>query len=315
MEVTYIKEISNWTELLGRRMKTYPVIVQKFCFHIKRLFGICNIIKTEENNKLVILPYTTEELLKRTIWYKKQLKKEKNVVLSKVLFRYKEFNIKNINSKIWDGKWLFPYLVIETIEYICSKSEKPMEQTNVAIMVSDTTEQNIQAILQLTQRVKSLSVITKRIAKFRQIEKNLYQEKGIAIKLSSNKRKSLKKEKIIINMDLKQEELNSYDINKKAIVIHIRETVNNLPRGFCGININQFEIVTREKRGFSEFLCSHRYETKIYQKVGVEYIQHILEQDKVKIAYLIGQRGRIEEQEYKRLLTHGKDYETFCKMY
>lgn len=59
--------------------------------------------------------------------------------------------------------------------------------------------------------------------------------------------------------------------------------------------------MAKEKNDFPEFFYSHRYEAKVYQKIGIAYMQERLQQDEVKIAYLIGQRGRIEEQEYKNV--------------
>lgn len=232
MRITYIKELESNKEIVGRLATKLPIFLQKTYIYIKKIFGICNTKKIGENKKLKVLPYTMEELLQKQRWYKKQLEKEKNIILSKNLFLNKELRIQDSKHKIHDGKFLFPFLIIHSLKYICSKIKVTLEQVNVAIVVSNITDQNMQIIIQLAQEVKSISIVTNKIAKFRKLEEKLYYEKGIAIKLSNNKKKSLKHEKIIINMDLNQEELKKYQINRKAIVINVKENVSELAKGF-----------------------------------------------------------------------------------
>lgn len=171
------------------------------------------------------------------------------------------------------------------------QSELNLEQINVAILVSDSTDENIKIVKELADKVKSISVITNKIIKFKRIEEKLFEEKGIAIKLTSNKKKSLKQEKIILNMDLNQKQLEEYEINRNAIIINIKETINTLPKSFQGININNLEIKGENLYSISGFFNIHSYEAKLE-----ENIKEILNKESIEIDYLIGQRGKIEEK-------------------
>lgn len=238
MRITYIKELENWQEILGKTMQKMPIFMQRIFYLLKKWIGISKKKKIEENSYLKILPYTEEELLEKKKWYQNQLKREENVVLSKNLFFNKKIEKLENNRMIWNGKKLFPFMILETIEYLEQKLEIPIEQMNMALVISETKEEEIQTILQLASKVKGLSIVSNQIKYFQKIEQSLYEEKGIAIKLSNNKKKSLKKEKIIINFDLTQEELLQYQINSKAILVNIKETIEELPKGFSR-NSNQ----------------------------------------------------------------------------
>lgn len=231
MRVTYIKEVKENNDILGKRILKYPDFIQKIYIYTKKKFGICNIKKISKNEKLKVLPYTIDELIQKQKWYKKQVMREENIILSKDILLNKTLEIEDC-CNIWDGKRLFQYLIVQTLEYISKKTEIDLEKMNVAILILDITNEKIKLIEQLAKRARCISVVTKNISKIRKIEEKLYKEKGIAIKVSNNKKKSLKRETIIINMDLKQKELEEYEINRKAIIINIKETIHTISKGF-----------------------------------------------------------------------------------
>ena len=102
-------------------------------------------------------------------------------------------------------------------------------------------------------------------------------------------------------MDFTEKELNKYTICQDAIIINIKNDINNLSKFFQGININNFEIERTEYdvNGFSSNNC---YETILYKKDTYNNIRLQLKKDKIKIKYLIGKRGKIEEKEYKNFI-------------
>ena len=73
MKVTYIKELRDNKEILGKRMLKCPNMMQKIDIGMKRKFGICNTVKIGKDEKLKVLPYTIEELIQKQTWYRKQL--------------------------------------------------------------------------------------------------------------------------------------------------------------------------------------------------------------------------------------------------
>ena len=65
-----------------------------------------------------------------------------------------------------------------------------------------------------------MNLITNNMKNFMKIEKQLYEKQGIALQITNNRRKSLLRSDIIINMDYTQEELNYCNFPKNAIIIN-----------------------------------------------------------------------------------------------
>lgn len=47
------------------------------------------------------------------------------------------------------------------------------------------------------------------------------------------------------------------------------------------------------------FLNSYNYERILFEKLEQEQVEEKLEKDEIEIMYLIGQRGKIQDKEYK----------------
>ena len=292
MNIIYLKTADNWQDIAKN----------KWIYMLRRIFHIPKTHKTYPNTIEYILPYKAVETkkIKRFLKCKKSVQ---GIVLEQKLLNNTQIcnQIKEKNIYLFNGKWLFKYLVLEVIQYICEKRRVKIDTLNVAILIKNTTEDNIQAILKIAEKVKNISIITSEINKFSKIEKSLYEEKGIPIKISNNKKKSLKKENIIINMDFTEEDLKSYTICQEAIIINIKNNVNNINKAFHGININNFEII-RTEYDVQGFASNNTYESIIYRKDTFNNIKLQLKKDRIKIKYLIGQRGKIQENEYKEFL-------------
>ena len=133
---------------------------------------------------------------------------------------------------------------------------------------------NYYQIKELAQRVKKIKIITTQINKFRQIEKKLYKEYGIAIELSNNTKKSLSNSSIIINMDFPKELICKYKINKNAILINIQKKVQLESLKFSGISINDCKInfakeikeELKKMELYDMFSNNILYESYIYQR-------------------------------------------------
>ena len=113
-----------------------------------------------------------------------------------------------------------------------------------------------------------------------------------------NKNKSLKNKNYIINIDFPEEQLNKYKINRKAIIINIEENININIKGFEGINANSYII--KQVDALQEFNYNEIYESYIINN-QINEIRRKIENDKVKIIYLIGKNGIIDNSEYKNL--------------
>lgn len=120
----------------------------------------------------------------------------------------KQFNILN-------GRWLFNYLVYDIVNYILYRKDIEINKSEISILVNETTDTNVQNILKLAENVKILNIVTDNIAVFKQIEEKLYEEKGIMIRVTNNKKKSLLKSDVIINFDFEEGKLSKYYLPNK----------------------------------------------------------------------------------------------------
>lgn len=126
------------------------------------------------------------------------------------------------------------------------------------------------------------------------------------MQITNNRRKSLLKSDIIINFDFSEEDLNRCTFKKRVIIINLKYKTKVKTKTFEGININDYEIEVKKekiekllKKGLSQiFSIPILYESILYEN-NIEYllIKDILKED-VKIKFLIGMNGKIQEKEF-----------------
>lgn len=158
----------------------------------------------------------------------------------------------------------------------------------------------LQNIRKIAKEYKRVNIITNHISKFKNIEKQILENEGIMITVANNKRKSLAKTKIILNVDFPTELINKYNINEEAIIINLQGNVKINSKRFNGININDYEITYSNDDIFFEdynviekYYKKDIYEALIYKKQPFENIMKKIRKDKVKIAQLIGNNTAI----------------------
>ena len=271
-----------------------PVLIAKIFNLIelvddKIILPVCDKEKIDDK-KVIILVKKVKKILKktncRTIILSKYLKKQENFV--------DLINMYKIN--VIDGRWLFLVLLDKILDYIIAKRKLEKKQINVSIMVKQNTcDYVIENIKKISKIYKSINIVTPNIEKFKKLEEEIFEENGVIITISNNKRKSLKRADIIINIDFSEEELNKYNIPDEAIIVNIDGNIEINKKRFNGLNINDYEI-SFEK--FDEFdyekdklyWKKDLYEASIYKKQPYQYIERKINKDKVKIVELIGKR-------------------------
>lgn len=271
-----------------------PVLIAKIFNLIelvddKIILPVCDKEKIDDK-KVIILVKKVKKILEktncRTIILSKYLKKQENFV--------DLINMYKIN--VIDGRWLFLVLLDKILDYIVVKRKLEKKQINVSIMVKQNTcDYVIENIKKISKIYKSINIVTPNIEKFKKLEEEIFEENGVIITISNNKRKSLKRADIIINIDFSEEELNKYNIPDEAIIVNIDGNIEINKKRFNGLNINDYEI-SFEK--FDEFdyekdklyWKKDLYEASIYKKQPYQYIERKINKDKVKIVELIGKR-------------------------
>ena len=117
------------------------------------------------------------------------------------------------------------------------------------------------------------------------------------LNISNNKRKSLLKSEIIINIDFTEESINKYKIFDNAIIVNINDKINIQSKRFNGININYYKIQIPDEYKLEGFQNEIVYESLIYGK-KYKYINERIIKEKIKINRLIGNNGIIKEREF-----------------
>ena len=170
--------------------------------------------------------------------------KSKQIILSENLKKNNEFFnlLQSNNIDIVDGKWLFKMLLPDIIEEIVKKNNLEKEELEITFTVNKLDFQIENYIELFSKNFKRVGIVTNHISKFKKIEEKLYENNGILITVTNNRRKSLLKSNIIINIDFPKELLNKFTINDNATIINIEEEIKIKKKRFCGKVINNYEL-------------------------------------------------------------------------
>ena len=185
----------------------------------------------------------------------------KNVIISKEIKKDSEFvNLFYSNNlDIIDGRILFKKLIIQIIENICTHNNLKSQEKQISILINSVNVFGINCVKELSQRFKSLNVVTNNINYFKPLKEKLWEEDGIIITLTNNKKKALSKANIILNIDFPEELVNKYTIFEEAILVNLEEEVKVRKKRFCGKIINNYKIKAEPNSKLAEFLNRNEY--------------------------------------------------------
>ena len=261
-----------------------------------------NLIKVKEN--IITIPINEkikdkklEKLALKT--YKKitKISNSKKVVLSKEMKKQEKY-INYLNTygmEIADGKWLFEILLTDIVQYVLEKQKK--EKVNISILINDLTDIELNNIKILAQKYNMINIVTNHIEKFRKLEDQL-QEQGIIITITNNKKKSLMKSQIVVNVDFPKELINKYSINENATIINVKRSIRISQKRFNGITVNDYDIIFRndicdEKFFNGKYDIKDLYESKMYKKRPFIELREKIKKDGVKIRKVFLNNGEL----------------------
>lgn len=224
------------------------------------------------------------------------------IVLSKQLKKEEKFvnYLYSKNLEIVDGRFLFLLLAPEIIKYIITKKQINEQKLRIAILVNDLNQIITENIKLIAETCKNITIVTRHINRLRRLQKNLYDNKGIVIAVSNNKRRALSRSNIILNFDFPEEIINKYTINEKANIINFRNKIKIYKKRFNGINVNDYEIKLKEDKikemvSYNEKIVQDNYlkdiyEGQFYKNQNIKELRKKIQEDKVQILYLIGNK-------------------------
>lgn len=262
--------------------------------------------KIEKNKMIIFVPNGQDNRIYKKI--NKKISKQKTktqkiqIVLEKKLYKYKE---EFKNYKIIEGKNIFYEKIEDIIKFIIK--EQKLELQKIYFVTNRYINQNVNIISKIAPKVQNVNIITKEVTNYNKLEEILL-EKGIPISVSNNMKKSLKKAKIIINLDLQEEDLKKYVINRNAVIINMNlEKITNM-KYFEGIIIQDMELNLPEKE--TNLIKDNKLDIQFRKVDTYESIKENIDISKTKIINLYGNNGKISEKELlnvQKILTNEKN--------
>ena len=173
------------------------------------------------------------------------------------------------------------------------------EETPISVLVNDLTDYTIENLKTFANEYKTLNIVTNHIDKFKKIEDKIYEEQGLRITVTNNKKKSLLKSKIILNIDFPKELLNKYIIFDEAIIVNVNGNMKIEKKRFNGMVINDYEIVINPSiihnydGNIQKYYAKHLYEAEFYKNIPFYDFQNKIKDDKLEIEALYGINGKI----------------------
>ncbi len=209
----------------------------------------------------------------------------KNIILSKSL--KKDNDLVNLfyssNFNIIDGKILYKKLIVQIIENICKENAIKSQDKQISIAINVVNSFGINCTKILARKFKTLNVVTNNINYFKPLKEKLWDEEGIIITLTNNKKKALAKSDIILNVDFPEELINRYIIFDEAILINLEEAIKIRKKRFCGKIINDYKIKPKENSELEAFLEKKEYEnfdikdlTEVYVTNNPKELENII---------------------------------------
>jgi len=282
----FIEETDKPTKLIN---SIFPKVILK-----DNKINITGLKENIKEKKSIYISKKIDKTLKKTNSNKIVLSKkiQENEVLKNMLYTY--------GYDIAEGKWLFEGLSILALNYIIEKKNLKKEECKISVLVNDLSDYTLENIKSLAQEYKSLNIVTNHIEKFKKIEQDILEEAGIVITITNNKKKSLSKSNIILNIDFPSELLNKYNVNDEAIIVNICGNIKINKKRFNGIVINDYEINFKEDvlenlagEGYNKYYKKQIYEANFYKNIPYRDFCNIIKNDKVEICKLNTLNGEI----------------------
>lgn len=264
------------------------------------LFYRFSVIEVDNDKKCIYInkKYIYNRAYKRI---NKYLNKQGLDILNRNTLIAKDIQLNNnINDKkyIPKEKYLMKVMLYELLKYI--EKIANADYRNESIYVSMISEENKDVLLEILDLFKNINIVTTRIGYMRRMEKNILKSKDAIISISNNKRKALRRARLLINFDFNDDLLNEFSINRNSIIINLSNEKIRLKSNFQGCIIdniqidfkNQFELYINKSRYniedlYSSYIQNYNYNNAIKQaKV-----------DGCKIVKILGNRGFILDKE------------------
>lgn len=154
---------------------------------------------------------------------------------------------------------MYKVLITKIVENVVDTFNMKIQDINMAIAVNDENNLTTSTIRDLSQRFKHINIVTNNMKPFKKIEEEVFNEYGVVLTVTNNKRKSLLKSDILLNIDFPEELLNKYSIKETALIISGEEKVKIHKKRFNGKVIQDYSIKLEPNSQIYEDLNKQKY--------------------------------------------------------
>ena len=235
---TFFVEENRESRDIVRRIKKIKQINNKIIIYR-------NLAKTNLKNKIKIVNLINKILDKEKV---------KQIVIAKEIKKDEQF-IKLLysnNIKICNKNWIFRQCTDGIINIVLNGKKRG--ESEISICVNEVDSVIEEYIYKFAKEFKRINIITNHIGKFKKIEEELYNEEGILLNITNNRRKSLLKSEIILNVDFPKELINEFSIYDKSTIINWDEPLKIRKKRFIGKIIEEINIELNKDSEITRFI-------------------------------------------------------------
>lgn len=279
-----LKKISNY---LFYKFSVIDVDNEKKCIYINKKYinnkAYKKINRYLNKQGLDILDKNT--LIAKNIQLKVRNNHKNDVFINQIKYLQKE-------------KYLMKVMLYEILKYI--EKMVDADYRNESIYVTMISEKNKNVLLEIIDLFKNTNIITTRIGYIRRLEKNILKNKDSIISISNNKRKALKRARLLINFDFNDNLLKEFNINRNCIIINLNNEKIRLNSTFQGCIIDSVQIDFKNQ--YEQYIKKCRYNIEdLYGSYIQQYVyKNAIKQSKeddCQIVKLLGNSGVILNEE------------------
>ena len=204
----------------------------------------------------------------------------------------------------FDGKIVLKNMILNVIEHIENIVDTDFRNESIYVAIDNDNEREI--ILDLGRKFKNINIVTDKIKKMKRLDNKLNREEKIVYSITNNRKKSLKRAKILINFDYDITFFEQFNMNRNCIIINLNTINLNMKNSFHGSIIEGIKINYNNKyddfTNIENFDKTIIYESYIFNN-KYNSAKNMIKEDHCIIEKLIGANSEIHSEELKNNFT------------